>query len=355
MKLLNFRLYEQAGDNGSGGGGGTGGAATGGASGAATATASTSLLSGGGAASTAAGTGAGSAAQSTQATAAAGASTATVGEAWHVGLYGSDGKINATKFDSLPEHLKPHKDLFARYQTVEALMGGLANMSSLAGKKALAPLPENASPEAKAERSKLLAQINNVPEKPEGYGFKRPDNVPEAQWNQGYVDGIAGILHKHAISPAAAKELMDFDLAQAGQLNAGSKVAQEKAQAEYATAQNKALDEAFGAERSKHIDLAVRAIKTAGLDPNDAMFSDAKAVMLAAKFGAMISEDRLISGETNANAGMDDRAKALDIVNNPGNPLFKAYHEAEHPQHAQAVEAKSRLNQAWHSKQKTKS
>ena len=355
MKLLNFLLYEQAGESGSGGGGGTGGAATGGASGAATATASTSLLAGGGSSGQAAGSTAGSATGTTQAEATTGATTATVGEAWHVGLYGADGKINATKFDALPEHLKPHKDLFSRYQTVEALMGGLANMSNLAGKKALAPLPENASPEAKAERSKLLAQINNVPEKPEGYGFKRPENVPESQWNQGYVDGIAGILHKHGISPTAAKELMDFDLAQAGQINAGSKVAQEKAQAEYVTAQNKALDEAFGAERAKHIDLAVRAIKTAGLDPNDAMFGDAKAVMLAAKFGAMISEDRLISGETSANAGMDDRAKALDIVNNPSNPMYKAYHEADHPQHSQAVEAKSRLNQAWHSKQKTKS
>jgi hypothetical protein len=115
------------------------------------------------------------------------------------------------------------------------------------------------------------------------------------------------------------------------------------------------LDEAFGAEKAMKIDLAVRAIKTAGLDPLDPMFSDSKAVILAAKFGAMISEDRLISGETNANAGMDDRAKALDIVNNANNPLYKAYHDAEHPQHAQAVEAKSRFNQSWLAKSRPKS
>lgn len=229
-------------------------------------------------------------------------------------------------------------------------MGGLANMSNLAGKKALAPLPENATPEAKAERQKLMMSLNNVPEKPEGYGFKRPDNVPESQWNQEYVDGIAGILHKHAISPAAAKELMEFDQAHAGKMGQATQAQVEAAQ----QAEAKALKDAFGADYAKQVDLAVRGAKTVGLDPNDPIFGNHKVVVAMAKFAALVSEDRLISGESNANAGMDDRAKALDIVNNPANPLHKAYHNADDPRHAEAVAAKSRFNQAYHAKMKPK-
>jgi hypothetical protein len=348
MKLLNIRLYEQAGDGGSGGGGGTGGGASGAASGDAAASASASLLSGGATSQTGSET-SGSAVQSSSSSASTETSS-TVGEAWHVGLYDASGKINPAKFDALPEHLKSHKDLFGRYQTVEALMGGLANMSSLAGKKALAPLPENATPEAKAERQKLMAQLNNVPEKPEGYGLKRPDNIPEGQWNQEYADGIAGILHKHAISPQAAKELMEFDALHASKIGETTQAQVQAAK----QAEAKALKDAFGADYAKQVDLAVRGAKTVGLDPNDPIFGNHKVVVAMAKFASLVSEDRLISGESSANAGMDDRAKALDIVNNPSNPMYKAYHEADHPQHAQAVEAKSRFNQAYHAKMRPK-
>lgn len=228
-------------------------------------------------------------------------------------------------------------------------MGGLATMSSLAGKKALAPLPEGASPEAKAERNKLMAQLNNVPEKPEGYGFKRPENIPESQWNQPYVDGIAGILHKHNVSPEAAKELMEFDAKHAGTI--GEQSAQAIAKAEAAEVAK--LKETFGADMPKQMDLAVRGARTLGMDPLDPIFKNASAVIMAAKFASMISEDRLVSGEpTPANAGMDDRAKALDIVNNTANPLNQAYHKQDHPRHAEAVEAVSRFNQAYHAKKK---
>lgn len=222
-------------------------------------------------------------------------------------------------------------------------MGGLANMSNLAGKKALAPLPANATPEAKAERTKLMAQLNNAPEKPEGYGFKRPEAIPEAQWSQDYADGIAGILHAHQASPELAAALNKFDGEHAAKM-----IAQlQQGQAQNDQAEAKALRDAFGADYDKQIDLAVRGAKTLGMDPTDPVFKSAKVVQMAAKFASMISEDRLISGETSANMGMDDRAKAMDIVNNPANPLHKAYHNADDPRHEEAVQTRSRFNQAF--------
>jgi hypothetical protein len=270
------------------------------------------------------------------------------GDPWFVGLYDNTGKLNHAKFDALPAHLKGSEGLFKRYPTVEALLGGLQNASNLAGKKALAPLPPDASPEAKAERSKIMAQLNNTPEKPEGYGFKRPDNIPEGQWNQPYVDGVAAILHKHHASPELAAELLKHDAEHAGKI--GETVS--KSQAEAAQREQAALKEAFGADYAKKIDLAVRGAKTMGFEPTDPIFQNHKAVVMMAKFAEMVGEDKIISGETSANAGMDDRAKALDIVKNPANPLHAAFHNPEHPQHTQAVEAKSRFNQAWLAKQK---
>jgi len=269
------------------------------------------------------------------------------GEAWYVGLYDASGKLNTAKFDALPAHLKAHKDTFSKYQTVEALLGGFANVSSLAGKKALAPLPPDASPEAKAERAKVMAQLNNVPEKPEGYGFKRPDNIPEEMWNGDYVNGVAAILHKHQVSPEAAKELMAFDESHGLKIGEQSKAAVAQAEA----AEAKALKDAWGADYAKNIDLAVRGARTLGFEPNDPVFKSSKVVQMVAKFASMISEDRLVSGETTANAGMDDRAKGLDIMKNPNNPLYQAYHNPSHPQHAQAVETKSRFTQSWLAKQ----
>lgn len=332
----NFQRYEEAGDNGSGGAGGSG---DGGSSGDAGSGAGGSLL-----ASAASGSGAaGNSGDPPAGQSGAPAAQPAGGEPWYVGLYDSTGKLNPAKFDSLPAHLKGHKDTFAKYQTVEALLGGMSNLAQLAGKKALAPLPPDASPEAKAERAKLMGQLNNVPEKPEGYGIKRPDAIPEDQWSQPYADGIAAILHKHQVSPEAAKELFEFDMQQAQERG---QVTEQQAAANHA-AQINILKEEFGQDFGKNIDLAVRAAKTAGVDPTSPIFANAEVVKLAAKFGAMVSESQLVNGETSANTGMNDRDKALDIINNEANPLHKAYHDTNHPQHAQAVEARSRLNQAW--------
>jgi hypothetical protein len=190
-----------------------------------------------------------------------------------------------------------------------------------------------------------------VPEKPEGYGIKKPDGVPDDQWNPEYVGGILGVLHKHNASPELVQELTKFDGEFASKLRAGGEAAQ-------ATALNKereTLKTEFGADFGKKINLAARAAKTLGLDPeNDPMFRTAAGVKAMLKVAEMVSEDRLVSGEGGADFGKSDREKALDIVNNPANPLHKAFHDADHPQHQAAVEARSTFNKRWHEAQRRK-
>ena len=340
MNTFNKRLYDENNDGGSGAGGGGQSAP------AAVASVSSgdSLLSGStSSAGSSPDTGAASVTPATTTPTTAPVTQAAGGDQWFVGLYDSTGTINPAKFDALPTHLKAHKETFAKYKTVDALLGGMSNLAQLAGKKMLARLPTDAPAEVKAERAKLMAELNDTPKTPEGYGFKRPDSIPESQWSEPYVQGIAGILHKHSASPELAKELMAFDAQHAGTMMDGVKTAETAAYAKEATA----LKEAFGGEYAKKIDLAVRGAKTLGMDINDPLFRNHKAVVMMSKFAEMVSEDRLVSGESSANAGMDDRAKALDIVNNPSNPLHKAYHNVEDPMHAQAVETKSRFSQAF--------
>jgi hypothetical protein len=269
-----------------------------------------------------------------------GSSQAAGGDPWYVGLYTADGKIDAKKFDALPEHLKPHRGVFEKYQTVEALLGGMANLANLAGKKALAPLPENATPEAKAERAALMRSLNGVPETPDGYNVKRPADVPQEYWSDAYVGGVLGILHKHNASPQLVQELIAFDtgITKQNMAKAGQNEVQSLA------AEQAALRKEFGPQYDDKLDLAQRAARTLGLQPDDPLFRNHKMVVAMARVGEMISEDRLVSGDGPSGDTMSDRQKARDIVNNAANPLHKAYHDANDPRHDEALRMHSEFN-----------
>jgi hypothetical protein len=273
---------------------------------------------------------------------AAAAGTGT-GDPWFVGLWDKTGKIDPKRFDALPEGLKAHKEQFAKYQTADAFFHGVANLSLLAGKKGLQPLPKDAPAEIVAERNALMRQLNNVPDKPEAYGITKPANVPDEQWNAPYVNGALAIMHKHNASPELVKELVGYDMAQASQMREGFGAQSDAALAKEATALKEAFGEgdAYGAK----INLAQRAAKTLGLDINDpAIGNNAKVVIALAKVAEMVSEDRLVSGEGKGGNDMSDRMKAKDIVSNPANPLHKAYHDVNDPRHEEAVAAHSTFN-----------
>lgn len=227
----------------------------------------------------------------------------------------------------------------------------MGNLANLAGKKGLEPLPKDAPAELVAERTALMRKLNNVPEKPDGYGIKKPDGVPDDQWNGEYVGGVLGILHKHNASPELVQELVKMDQDFAGKLRAGG----EAAQAETLKKEGEALRTAFGSDFDKKLGSAKRVAATLGLDVNDpAIGNSSKLIIALSKVADMVSEDKLVSGDGGADFGKGDREKALDIVNNPANPLHKAFHDPDHPQHAAAVEQRSAFNKRWHESQNRK-
>ena len=275
------------------------------------------------------------------------------GDPFFVNLWDKTGKIDKKAFDRLPDGLKAHKDLFAKYDTAEAFFHGVANLGQLAGKKGLQPLPDGAPAEVVAERNALMRQLNGVPEKPEGYGLAKPADMPDEQWNGEYVTGIAGILHKHNVSPACAKELAAYDIAAAQKMREGYGAQGEAALQKEAGA----LKEAFGEGDafSGKINMAQRAARTLGLDINDPTIGNNSRIIIAlAKVAEMVSEDRLVSGDGKGGDSMTDRQKAIDIVKNESNPLHKAYHDPNDPRHDEAVAAHSTFNKRHLERTKTK-
>lgn len=276
------------------------------------------------------------------------------------GLYDESGKLNKDRLDALPDHLKDGKDLFGKYDTIEALLAGMRNAANLAGKKGLQPLPEGAPKEVVDERNALMRQLNNTPDSPEGYGFKKPDDWPESlPWQEERATKYAEILHRHNVSPELAKELYDLDMSEA--MTQFGRI--DEIQAETFAAEQQKLKSEFGSQLPEKVALAVRGVNSMGLKDENGepitashpIFKNAVAVKMAAAYAEAVSEDRLVSGDGDGSGGMSDREKALDILNNPNNPHYKAYHDPEHPGHEQAVKLRSRLNQRFHERQKSRS
>jgi hypothetical protein len=257
--------------------------------------------------------------------------------------------LDHSAYDRLPEHLKPYSDAFKKYGKLDDLLGGFVHSLHLNGKKGLMPLPANADEKTKGEFNARLRELLNVPEKPEGYGVKKPEGISDEAWNSGYVNGALSVLHKHNVSPEAVKELVDFDFRHGSQILAQQEAA--KAQALEAAAQD--LRTSFGADYDKKIGLAQRAARTFGLEVEDPEIgNNPKVIKFLARVAEGISEDRLVQGGNDANTGMSDKARAEDIINNPSNPLNKAYHDAGDPRHGAALAQVESHMKAWTSRQR---
>ena len=266
------------------------------------------------------------------------ATTSTAPEPFYRGLYDNDGKIQASAFDRLPDDLKPYKEELSKYPTIETLLRSHIETRQLASKKNLLPLAPNAPPEAIKERGALLAQINGTPEKPEGFGFKRPDDLPAEYWSDEFANASAQILHKHHVSPALAQELMAAQIAFTKKAVADGQVRmdgliqqQDEAFAAVAKAANLAPDKAT--------ELAKRAAAILGIDPEkDAEFGSAKVRAALMKHALLTGEDTHISG-TEAAGGRfaNAREEYLDILSNEANPWYKAFRDENNPLHDQAV------------------
>lgn len=263
--------------------------------------------------------------------------------------YFKDGKINRDAYGRMPEGLRTLADgELKNIETPDQLMEKVKNLSALAGRKALAPLGANATPEERQAQDAILHTVMGAPEKPEGYGFKRPDNLPEAAWDDGYAKTIQGVLYKHHASPALAAELVAAQTAQV-QLNL-------QAQQQYETQYFKGEDDAFRAELGKQgldydktLAMVTRAAGNFGMAADAPMLRNSGVRMLMLKVAQSIGEAKFVGGESGAANLKSAGAEAQDITSNKDNPEYKIYWAGMHgnPENARAGEVREKVAKLW--------
>lgn len=229
--------------------------------------------------------------------------------------------------DSLPDNLKGAKETLARYKSPEALILGLQSANQLLGAKSSAVIVpgDNAKPEVVAEFRKALG----VPEKPEGYGIKRPDNLPaEITWDDARFGKFAEVLHKHNATPALVRELVAMQAQE--EINRASSESQSaqqfindglnKLRAEWGNNFDKNL--AAGSAILQHY-----AERTGLNAQHPALMHPEVAKFLAAIHEDFMTEHVRIDGRGIVSG--DPATTAKDIMTNPQNPLYQKYRDGD--------------------------
>ncbi len=237
------------------------------------------------------------------------------------------GAFNKDWTSKLPETLKDAIPTLSKYRGVADLAQAYHSLQVLLGKKgnAIVPINEKSTPEEVAAFRKALG----VPASASEYALK-PDKLPDGvTWNDDNGKALAEMAHKHNIPAVAVKEIVSWML-EARAKQAADAVVEQQAEAALTHTKNvQALQQIWGKEFEKNISIATRAALTVGLDPKHPGLADPELVKALAKFGGIISEDKLVRGDGGGDAFGSPAAMAKDIRTNPDNPMYKRYQEGD--------------------------
>jgi len=270
------------------------------------------------------------------------ASTASaVKEPYYKTLINADGTLNHKALDNLPDHLAALKPTLARQKSLDDVFTVMGNQQTLVGKKALGPLPPNATPEMVAERKGLLDSINGVPKDPKDYGIIKPENISNELWNDGLAKGAAEIAHKYSAPPAMLKDLVALQTAELQK----QLLAQQDYERAFFAKQQENLVQTLKLENiplTKAQELAERGAQKLGLDLQNpdiqTLMKNSNVFLMAMRHALSTSEDKFVSGEAKSSLGGDPAALAKDATSNKSNPLYAPYWDAQHPQNKMAKE-----------------
>lgn len=278
--------------------------------------------------------------------------TSGVNEVWAKDWIQPDFTLNHKALDRLPEHLKDMRPTLEKYKGFEDVLLGYKNQQVMAGKKALAPLMPDAKPEVIAERKALLDSINGVPKEAKEYGITRPQDFPEAQWNQPMADNYAKWAHENSVSPTAAKKLMALQMESVR----GAMVEQDKyVQKFYADEDGKfsatIQRENIPADRASS--LIEKGALALGLDiqneqtKNFLKGSDAR--LMAMRHAIAIGEDKAVTPEGGGQTGGGDPTElAKSATSDPSNPIYAPYWNKEGKYSRSAQEAAVAKVNGWY-------
>lgn len=280
---------------------------------------------------------------------AAASTTSATSAPWYSDWVRTDGKINTAAYDRLPDDIRTLKNAeggdlmktsLSRHGDVDGFMRHVASLEGLVGKKAgLQPIAADAPETARAEWKKQLDGLVGVPPTAKDYGFKKPEGIPDANWDQAAMDRASEVFHKHSLSAAAAKELVGFQ----SEVVKSALAKQEQDNNNWYKAQDEKVRSAvaqINMPYDKATDLVTRTATTLGLSPTSPNLKSAEVFLAILKAGQMVSEDKLVKGTSADSTGAGaDRATAESIMHDKSNPLYAIYWSKDgHPQHQQVVD-----------------
>jgi hypothetical protein len=163
----------------------------------------------------------------------------------------------------------------------------------------------DAKPEDIAAYQAEVRKITGAPDKPEGYGLKAPDNLPEGvEWNAELATKAASIAHKYSVPPEALHELIALNNENMGGLIAKSAEAQ-KAQREEMIA---GLNAEWKDQAANNWQRAARGAVALGIDINTSeLANNAEFIKAALAVDKLIGEDQKLIGSESAQSTYEER------------------------------------------------
>lgn len=239
------------------------------------------------------------------------------------------------------ELAKAHPDLaeganiLSRYKDPVSLAKALVHARQLAGRKIdgiddILNVARDDEQGMAIKREKL-----GIPDTADGYQLKLPDKLPdgtpipqELREAGGELGEFQKWAHENDVPKALAEKLVEFDMQRTIHARAAEEQVREAAHARQLAQDTATLKQELGSNFDRSMDLVVRLLERGGMSREQIRSTQALAdlgVMRAlVKLAGESGEDQLPSS-SGQSSGLDAGAQAKDIVNNPQNPLYKAY------------------------------
>ena len=184
---------------------------------------------------------------------------------------------------------------------IDKLAVSYAHLEKTLGQKSAAPKKPgaDATDEQRQAYYADLRKFTGAPEKPEDYGLKAPDNLPEGvEWNADLAGQAASIAHKYGVPPEALHELIELN-----NTNVGAMVAKSEAmQKEQIDAMVSELNGEWKDNAKENWQRANRGAIALGVDlEKSGLGNNADFIRAALRFDEMINDDKgLISSDSQA-------------------------------------------------------
>jgi hypothetical protein len=244
--------------------------------------------------------------------------------------------------DTLPDDIKTSPSL-SKFDTIEGLAKSYTNLEKMLGSDKV-PVPK----EGDAEGTKNFFKAAGWPEKPEEYGFKQPEKVPDGMvYNADLDTRLAGIFHDAILTKGQAsnvREKLMALVAEGATANLESAKVSEADRIKAIETGTAALKQEWGQafdQRAKVAGAAINkflspesvaAIEAAGLGNNPAVIKDMYAL------GTKLAGEKELIGEVTATA-QDIDVSIADFRQKHQAALF----DRAHPDHAIRTQEYTRL------------